>query len=147
MNFLETLKENNLSFKPNLTSFAAKTKKKELEAVSDELAEIHFEKKDAKKQAETWALICAKLSQALSVITRLESAVSDTDENTKRLVEYLKNRIYNACHAVSFTKYDVHKHGDADFVLRAAIWSLNFCCHDSLKDFNKFVERLERDLK
>lgn len=147
MNFLETLKENNISFKPNLSSFAAKTNKKELEAVSDELAKIHFEKKDFEKQAETWALIGAKISQALSVLTRLESAVSDIDENTKRLVEFLKNRTYDAWHAVSFTEYDIHKHGNADFVLRAAIWSLNFCCYDSLKDFNKFVERLERDLK
>lgn len=29
MNFLETLKENNLSFKPNLSSSAAKTNKKD----------------------------------------------------------------------------------------------------------------------
>lgn len=147
MNFLETLKEKHLSFKPNLSSFAAKTNKKELETVSDELAKIHFEKENPEKKAETWALIGAKLSQALSVLTRLESSVSDTDENTKRLVEYLKNRTYDAWHAVSCTEYNIHKHGDADFVLRAAIWSLNFCCHDSLKDFNQFVERLERNLK
>ena len=50
VNFLETLKENNLSFKPNLSSFAAKTNKKELEAVSDELTKIHFEKKTLKRK-------------------------------------------------------------------------------------------------
>lgn len=144
MNFLETLKEINLSFSSNLSSLDAKTNKRELEAISDELFKTHVEK-DPEKQAEVWALVGAKLSQALSVLKRLESAVSDTDENTRRLVEFLKNRTYDAWRAVNYTKYNIHKHESAKYVLRGAIWSLNFCCHDSLKYFNDRVKQLEKD--
>lgn len=144
MNFLETLKEINLSFSSNLSSFNAKTNKKELEAISDELFKTHVEK-DLEKQAEVWALVGAKLSQALSVLKRLESAVSDTDGNTRNLVEFLKNRTYDAWHAVSYVKYNIRKHESAKYILRGAIWSLNFCCHDSLKYFNDRVKELEKD--
>ncbi len=144
MNFLRTLKEINLSFSSNLSSFDAKTNKKELETISDELFKIHVEK-DPEKQAETWALVGAKLSQALSVLKRLESAVSDTDENTRKLVEFLKNRTYDAWHAVSYTEYNIHKHESAKYILRGAIWSLNLCCHDSLIFFDDCVKQLEKD--